>query len=64
MLTVLRRLPGCSVVLVMSAAPDPAVWDYYLDLATSGDRADVARRAHLVPADDPLWWDGSAWTAP
>ena len=53
MLTVLRRLPGCSVVLVMSVAPDPAVWDYYLDLATSGDRADVARRAHLVTADDP-----------
>ena len=53
MLTVLRRLPGCSVVLVMSVAPDPAVWDYYLDLATAGDRADMARRAHLVTADDP-----------
>ena len=29
------------------------MWDYYLDLATSGDRADVARRAHLVTAEDP-----------
>lgn len=52
MLTMLRRLPGCSVVCVMSVAPDPAVWAYYLDLAGSGDRVDVARRAHLVIADD------------
>ena len=53
LLTMLRRLPGCEVVVVMSVAPDPAVWDYYLDLAGAGDRADVARRAHLVTLDDP-----------
>jgi hypothetical protein len=53
LLTMLGRLPGCEVVVVMSVAPDPAVWDYYLDLAGSGERADVARRAHLVNLDDP-----------
>jgi PGM1 C-terminal domain len=52
LLTMLRRLPGCEVVVVTSVAPDPAVWDYYLDLAGAGDRADVARRAHLVTAED------------
>lgn len=53
LVTMLRGLPGCEVVLVMSVAPDPAAWDYYLDLAGAGDRADVARRVHLVTADDP-----------
>jgi hypothetical protein len=53
MVTMLRRLPGCEVVMVMSVAPDPGVWDYYLDLASSGDSAAVARRAHLVTLDDP-----------
>ena len=52
LLTMLRRLPGCEVVVVTSVAPDPAVWDYYLDLAGAGDRAKVARRAHLVTAED------------
>ena len=49
----LRQLPGCEVIVVLAVAPDPVVWDYYLDLAAPTDRGDVARRAHLVTVDDP-----------
>ena len=32
-LTMLRHRPGCEVIVMLAVAPDPVVWDYYLDLA-------------------------------
>ena len=36
--------PGCQVIVVLAEAPDPVVWDYYLDLATPYYSGGGARR--------------------
>jgi hypothetical protein len=49
----LHRRPRCEALFVLSLAPDPAVWNYYVGLAPPDDRAAVARRSHVVSPGDP-----------
>jgi hypothetical protein len=48
----LPRIPGCQVVFVTCAAPDPEVLDYYFSLLPPQQRADVAARLQVFVVPD------------
>ncbi len=65
MLTMLRRRPGCTVIVVVSVPPDPGVWDYYLDLSSPPTAATSPSgrtwSAPMTPPHGP--WPPRWWTA-